>query len=856
MIKIKNIQAATLFGYNAGIRSHYEQTDAVLNDSLFLDYLMKIGINVWKGKSTRDIIGLVFDFGTRSYKEEMKYLSRLKDNEQLVEKVKANKDKFVKLSKDELREKYYTEGVSVKYKEETIHYKMLYRTPSKAKVGVCMFIRDELYDKAHEWMTMGIADKLPDSRAKIVELSAYAPLSTSTIVDKFHLPVDNILVLEDQQSTFRTMAKIVGAIDDGNDGIKCTVTDKETDVVNEMWDGMALIESEILPDFCNGMALLRNHFFKTCAFKTRIQQFFMDWYGEDYNPDKEIIDMFGRPHKLKDIKVITTNNSLKWLKFIDQMGGSKEKAYDYWVERLKADCEVWGIVKTDHPSKLNDVQQMSYQMVNTLPCTTNDIFELADTSVRFVEKLKNDEDFFEQYLRKSATVMNHHEMMADLYRHNHEFAKSAWYRTEKTKVINNYVRFLKTGKITVEADNLTVCGNPYALLMYTVGGAWEKDPTLRKEDGCIQCYTTRFDDGEYLCGIRNPHNSTNNIVYFHNKRSSIMERYFDFSENILAVNCIKTDIQSRANGMDFDSDFMYVTNNGVMVRSAEVAYRDYPTIVNNVPESGVTYNNTLSDYAKMDNTFARSQMSIGESSNVAQLALTYYWTEPSKELYDIFVILSVVAQIAIDSIKRIYAVDPVVEIRRIRNLDCMKKYNGCDFPEFMRYTRQVEYTKKGKPRDYGDILVDKNKLASRINPDLQCPMNTLVGVLSGIPRMRKVHAIPTEDFFIKEKGRSDNRKITKTQEMIEKASYNIYLITTTPDLSWNYKAELIEEIQDEIIEYMRKVRTKSHRTINRMIGLALGVEKFNNESKKNRTMLNLLYRMDPDVFLKSFKSVL
>ena len=104
----------------------------------------------------------------------------------------------------------------------------------------------------------------------------------------------------------------------------------------------------------------------------------------------------------------------------------------------------------------------------------------------------------------------------------------------------------------VNGDNLTVCGNPYALLLYSVGGDYEKDPTLMQEFGSIQCYTKRFGNGEYLAAFRNPHNSPNNICYLHNVYSDEMDRYFAFSNNILAVNCIHTDIQDRANGMDED----------------------------------------------------------------------------------------------------------------------------------------------------------------------------------------------------------------------------------------------------------------------------------------------------------------
>ena len=233
-------------------------------------------------------------------------------------------------------------------------------------------------------------------------------------------------------------------------------------------------------------------------------------------------------------------------------GGSLKKAYKYWRKRIVADGCIWGIVKTDHPSKLGQYQQMSYQMINTLPCTEEDIQGIADTSIKYIEKLKDDPDEFEMFLRRNANVVNHYEMLADLYHQDNEFAKCDFFRHEKKIIINQYVDKLKNGKVFVNADNLTVCGNPYALLLYSVGEDWEKDPTLNQEDGCIQCYTKRFCDGEYLAAFRSPHNSSNNIAYLHNKYSPEMEKYFDFSNNIMAVNCIHTTVQARMNGEDFE----------------------------------------------------------------------------------------------------------------------------------------------------------------------------------------------------------------------------------------------------------------------------------------------------------------
>jgi hypothetical protein len=88
-----------------------------------------------------------------------------------------------------------------------------------------MSIRQELYETAHNSLTMGI--KLPEKGAKIVEMSAYAPLTTSTIVGLLNIPVENILILKDQDSFFKTVAEVVKAEDyvkpNGETAKKCVV---------------------------------------------------------------------------------------------------------------------------------------------------------------------------------------------------------------------------------------------------------------------------------------------------------------------------------------------------------------------------------------------------------------------------------------------------------------------------------------------------------------------------------------------------------------------------------------------------------------------------------------------------------
>lgn len=948
-LKIKNIKAGTLFGYNQGVRDRYDYTDAMFSNSLFSDYIRANGLNVWKDTSTRDIICLDFDFGSRSYEEELIHLKKqfagFEEDKKMSEeskqrirdifkKIEENKDNYAKYSKDEIRELFYENGVDVEYiteyvrkkgeKKKTINYRMLYRNSSKAKIGQVMFINSRLYKKAYDWLTMGLGEKMPVDDAKIVEMSAYAPLTTSTIVGKFFCPVKDILILKDHDSFFKTMAKIVKAeeytdyekvVDEEateaarqkairekkflKDGItpkytkryklieikkkKCVVTDEETEVKNTLWDGEALAESSILPDWVNGMALLRNHFFKACAIRTNIQLFFKDWC-EKNNVDYEtyeVKDMFGISHRLKDIKMITTDNAIKWKKFMNLMGNTPAEAYQYWCDRVKADGCYWGIVKTDHPSKLGSGQQMSYQMINTLPsynldsaypcCYVDEIRELAKESVDYVESMKKDTNFYIKYLQKNTNFVNHNEMITDFFNWNKElgniFEDSTWFRLAKRKIINKYKDRLRTGKIVINGDNLTIFGNPYALLMTAVGEDPENDSTLKVEPETIQCYTTRFSDGEYLCGIRNPHNSPNNICYLHNHHTPELKRYFKVSKNIMFVNCIHTDVQDRANGCDFDSDFFFVTNNNVMVQSAKVAYEKYPTIVNKLKESGLTYKNTMKEYARMDNKFAKSRIGIGESSNLAQLAMTYYWTEPTRELYDNFVILSVLAQVIIDGCKREYEVDALDEIKRIKKLNCMNRFielenddgkiikQKMDFPEFMRYTRKISYTKNGKEIEKDIVNEQKNRLNNRICSNLICPMNALQIVLNEIKPTSSNNTIPTKNFILHVDGKAHSRQIKKISQ------YALELERCTSEFAHNNSEENVlkyKQIYNEILEKINKIKSINDITFNRLLELGFGVNnvqgsKPQNYSLSQMNLLKLLYTKDKKRFKATFK---
>lgn len=804
-IKIKNIEASTLYEYNNGVRDHYEYKDAMFTNSLFSDYLKDNGLKVWKEESTRDIICLEFNFGSRSYEEEINHLKKVaikarteyklaksfkyqtqiqkKKNKrqklsQLFREAQLNKEKYLKHTKEDIRTIFYNDGVNVEYitrkkngdiiKRETIHYKMLYRSTGKAKKGSCMFICDRLYKKAIKFLYMGI--KLPKKNSPIVEISAYAPLISSAIVGKVKINPKNILILKDVDRYFNT--KVVAVKTDENRQCYAEHIDNYK-LKNTLFDGQALIDSSIFPEWGNGYILLRHHFCKMAAFSTNIQQFFKDYFGDDYY-SATVKDMFGNEHYVKDIELITTDNAMKWLKF--------DISYEYWCEKVYENNCMFGIVKTAHESKLGEVQRMSYQMVN---CLDESIMEnVVKESVDYVELLKQNDDEFLKYLEKNKNFSNDYEVLIALCEQNRDFLRSSYFRRRKRKIIENYVLNMKSGKLIQNAENLVVVGSPYAMLLYAATGeenSVDDDDTFFVESGTIQCYTERFNSGEHLAFFRSPFNSQNNLTYLHNTYHKKLDKYFNLGRQCIAINMNGTDAQDRNNGMDMDSDSGYTTNQPDIVQHAKKCYLDHPTIVNLIPRDSKKYNRSMDEYALIDNNLANSQLDIGLSSNLAQIARTYSCNFNDEKYVDYVCILSVLAQVAIDNAKRRFDIDLGDEIKRIQK-DLNIKTNF--YPSFW-------------------LLIKKNFKKDNINEELKCPMNYLYNLdLSEFHN--STSTLPMSHFFNKFEMSNNIRTCRKVEDLIAKYSLSLYDINFGDSEDNDYL--LLRKDFDNLISDIQKIK--------------------------------------------------
>lgn len=303
-----------------------------------------------------------------------------------------------------------------------------------------------------------------------------------------------------------------------------------------------------------------------------------------------------------------------------------------------------------------------------------------------------------------------------------------------------------------------------------------------------------------------------------------------------------------------------------MVKCAKIAYRDFPTVVNEIAESGVTYNNTMADYARMDSNMQGAQKAIGGSSDSAQLAQSYMWTKVANREYDIeywqlyhnTVILAVLAQVAIDGCKKVFEVDPNEDILRIRSQKCMNREK--DYPKFMKYTHKIAVTKNGKERPYSEIKQEKLKVKRRIDDSIVCPMNWLQECLDKIQGTNRRNFKETYEYLApRPEGKmAHSRQMSKVREIIENYDFFVKKYMLTFDEEDEDSILSFIEKTEKVIQMLRNTRM-SQLTIYRLIETSLGLERdtrsdrvYRDASKYTRKMLNMLYMSNKEKFLECF----
>lgn len=796
-------------------------------------------------------------------------------NEEIANALKKQIKELNKTN-DEEKIKELKEGIEIFYKSLEIDYKetkykMWKRSSSKSRTGQVLFIKESLLDNMNEWGRMGLnfpTEEIID----VVGLSAYSSLVSSHIEDVVTIKPSNILIVRDVLSIFKKDANVIKK--DEETGHLKSFRELAT-IESSLFDGESLLDEQYFKDGQSFM-LLRQHFFKSASFNTKLVEWLKNYYGDKYDT-AEIKDMFGNRIRVNQIHMIITPNSLKALKFSKYVeGGTDNDMYKFWKNKVKEDKNIFGVCKHDKPSKQgHKIQQMSYQMINSLRANKVNILELAKWEIEYINNAKNDIEVYKDLLKREANHCNSNEMMIDLM--DTEFRNTSMFRKYRAKAINKYVDKIKGGKIKITGDNCTIIQNPVMLLKHAVGelkGELNKkgelilsdditDDTLPISEDYIACSTKLFDADEMLVEFRNPHTSSSNCGLMKNFYSKEINDWFNFGENIVAVNTIKAEFQDINSGSDADSDFILISNDSCLVSIVKKSFRKDLVCINDIPSQTNEYKLTNEDMAKMDSKLSESKDVIGEVVNLGQLAMSTYYdeynnenknTKKLKELEDIVNICTILSGCAIDNAKRTYS----IEMNSFK--EKIKDENGKEI--VVKVVGEIENIRnKGlltkKPSFWKYVSEKANNTIS-----MSCPMEYLSEILNDNTIIKKAKDDTANDIEfiniikdIKGKGKNYDKILNYTKQIDDAIAKFNTKKSKDKDIKREQYIDL-ENIYEGIIKEVKKLKV-NEKTMQMLLKNYLCVEntKEDNEEKYTIRLMNVLYNNNKKVFLNLFHKI-
>ena len=600
----------------------------------------------------------------------------------------------------QLREYFYSNGFNV----NGIHYVRYKRSAGSSREGTCLFIDERLYKYMTKWSECGLKTK-----NDLASWESYKALSLSSIKSTIDIPLDGILFAPDYKSMF-TDEVVSVELKDG----ELIAEQKQTQITNDIWDGESLLDESLFADSYadKHMLLLRNKFFKSCAFKTKLQKWIKD-------KSITLADLKARGFVtlatyISQIVMVTTPNSLKYLKF---EGALSDKNIRKWIENVNS---TFGVVKWDKRTKYfgGRLVQSSYQFLNTIGLTEQQVNALLQPSLDYISLIRKDIDFMrfhftEAYARESDGeekqertdgLAERADVIFTLMHKCPHFDETELYANFRTDVVKGLKERLKQGHILLNGTNATLFGNGTELLKYIAGE--EVASELKKNQ--IRC--ERFENGAKLLCARSPHITMGNLYLVENNTGGDIWDYFDLGENIVCVNAINENIQQRLNGCDYDSDTMLMTDDTLLVASAE-KYADIFKVPVCSIMSGGNASNALSE---LDHK--TSENKIGEIVNLSQKLNSLIWNKLNSganaadilSIYEDVCKLAVLSGLEIDKAKRAYDnVNVGTELNALR-----KKYNvpaPIFFQEIDENANDKQYAFYDTAMDYIYKLISKAK---------------------------------------------------------------------------------------------------------------------------------------------------
>lgn len=576
-------------------------------------------------------------------------------------KIKLGKTIPTLMSRSELRHDLYQNGFicnGIKY----VRYK---RSSGSSRVGKCLFINEELYSAMHKWELCGLKIKEGD-KIDLAAFEAYISLPSSSCIDTIEIQPENILIIDDYESEFED--DVVAVYGEGENFV---AKEERAKIKNSIWDGQSLLDISMYDEHYadRTMLLLRNRFFKSACFKTRIQ----DWFRDNGITEVSQLNGYTRANKIEDIKLITTPSSIKYVKF---------RTIEQWLDNL---FPTFGIVKYEKPTKYLDgkMVQCHYQLLNSLQLTREDIHALLQPNFDYLNLIRKDPAVMRYHLKYPYSLADNDEpcytrdeVIMKVMGMNSKFVDTKLYDNFRKELTKSILKEYRKGHIWISGNYETLIGNGVEMLQSAIG-IFNGESVL----GVGNVHTKRFDYGTTILGTRSPHINSGDVLLANNAESDIIDRYFVSSSEVVHINSIGENILQRLQGADFDSDSILLTDNKILIEAAKKNYRIFKVPTSFIEAKKIQWTYDSNSKAKLDiNT---SVNLIGQIVNLSQYLNSVMWEriyndvksgvnneeaiKRQSELYNDICILSSASGVSIDAAKKMFDVNTSKMLEVLKN---------------------------------------------------------------------------------------------------------------------------------------------------------------------------------------------
>lgn len=538
-----------------------------------------------------------------------------------------------------------------------VNYCRMKRSTGSARVGKCLFINESLFKPLLKFSSGNIELK-PGQEVDLAAYEGYISLPSSSIIDTLPISPENILLINDYESVFRE-----DVIETHDENGWLHTTEKNCEIANSIWDGQSLMDISLFGDYSEyGMVLLRNLMFKSCCFNCNIQQ----WFKDNHISNVSQLNGVTRATKIEDVKLITTPNSIKYLKF---------DTLDNWLDNLYPN---FGVVKHDKKTHFfgGRLVQTHYQLLNTLQMSKDEVVEFLQESLDFAQMLRDRPEVVRHYIKYpeidelqplTRPMCSKNDVVYNLMCINDNFTKTKYYQEFLIELLKSYYKNLKNGHIYVNGNYSTLLGNPIEMLQQAIGTF-----VGESQIGKGNIHSTRFEYDKTLLASRSPHVTIGNIWLPNNSENEMIDYYLNLTNEIICINSIGENVLQRLSGADMDSDTVLLTDNEILIRVAKRNYHLFKTPTSFVSARKVKRYYTPEQQADLD--IKTSVNKIGEIINLSQELNSLLWDKmyyganynDIKELYCDICQLDVMSGIEIDKAKKEFVIDNSKELDKLR----------------------------------------------------------------------------------------------------------------------------------------------------------------------------------------------